>query len=156
MRLEFVFRDDQEIADTIESLRAFHHDTLAGRIYQQAEHEREVEANARAWQAERDAQRAERARNHTLTVRQAQVLAALRAGKSASETPYSWTNGGVVSWSWRRGRSMGGAIRRMIETMQGDGLIYPYRHESGKGGEATPAGLERLAAWEAKHGRVGP
>ena len=91
------------------------------------------------------AARAKRAHSHILTKRQAQALAAVRANQG----PFSvWDE----SWGrprWRRGRTMGGAVARMVDTLINEGLLDSNR-------KITEPGRIRLEAWEDKHGRVGP
>jgi hypothetical protein len=95
--------------------------------------------------------RESRAVNATLTERQAQALAAIRAGKSPYDTWTPYRNpilrvDGTHSYGhWVRSRSMGGAVNRMIETLKDEGLIEP------RGWALTAGGRERLEAWEAKH-----
>lgn len=97
-----------------------------------------------------DERRAERARNHTLTDRQAMCLAAFRAGKGPFEY---WRKtdgmlGGNRGGYWSRRQNTGGAVRRMLETMEGEGLI--------RGRTPTPEGLQRLDVYEQRHGVVAP
>lgn len=89
--------------------------------------------------------RAERAKNHALTNRQAECLAAVRAGQGPF---YKWG----TSWGkprWERVRSMGGAVKRMAVELVEEGLINSQMRA------LTEDGLARLEAWEAKHGRIG-
>lgn len=126
--------EDHKLADKIER-------TLAAdlAVYQ---------ANIEAAAAE-EALRASRAANATLTKRQAECLAAVRAGKHPYDKPYYWTDEqGVQHWRWSWTRSMGGAINRMIETLVEEGLLTERN-------KLTEGGLARLEAWEAKHGRIG-
>ena len=89
--------------------------------------------------------RAERAKLHVLTKRQAECLAAVRAGEGPF---YRWG----TSWGkprWERVRNMGGAVRRMAVELVEEGLINRQMQA------LTEAGLARLDAWEAKHGKIG-
>lgn len=108
------------------------------------------EQERRANTARIEARLAERAANHVLTRRQAEALAAVRAGKDARYKPQFW----MGRMEWRHTRSMGGAVRRMIETLMAEGLLG--RHGTPQVGKLTAAGEARLAAYEAKHGRIGP
>jgi hypothetical protein len=107
------------------------------------------EAKAAAIEAER-LRRIERAQFAILTKRQAECLAAVRAGQSVYTRPFAYHgNEGEIKWGWIRSRNMGGAVQRMIETMQEEGLLDDRRN-------LTEGGRARLEAWEAEHGRVGP
>lgn len=97
------------------------------------------EADMAADQALADS-RAARAANATLTARQAECLAAVRAGKNAGNR---WASrfGGASRWE-HGGSNMGGAISRMVQTLQEEGLLDMRR-------KLTTGGAARLAAWEA-------
>lgn len=109
---------------------------------------RHFEAQEAARKAEEEL-RAKRAENHVLTKRQAECLAAVRAGKRATEQPYYWTDeNGVKQWRWRWSHSMGGAVCRMIEKLVDEGMLT-------ESDDLTAAGRERLEQWEAKNGKIG-
>jgi hypothetical protein len=97
------------------------------------------------------AERRERASNASLTVRQANCLAALRAGAVWSSTwePYSAPltrgDGSKATGMWRHTRSMGGAIHRMWSYLEEEGLVTE------RGRQLTPEGLARLERWETEH-----
>lgn len=93
-------------------------------------------------EAEVAALRASRAANATLTARQAECLAAVRAGQ---RTRARFNSNFALKSSWTYyGSVMGGAIHRMVDRLIGEGLL-DNRHKITKGG------LERLARWEAEN-----
>jgi hypothetical protein len=141
----------EEAARVIAALEASQEHNLAKKV------RRTLEIDRRAYDARVEAQqaieraRADRARNHTLTKRQAECLAAVRAGKGPHWKFWYWTDdAGVKHWRTSCTQSMGGAVNRMVDTLIEEGML------SGRGREITDAGRERLEAWEAKHGRIGP
>lgn len=90
-----------------------------------------------------------RAEHHVLTQAQAECLASVRAGHGALGKPYLISNGyGVSEWRWLRGRTMGGALGRMVTRLVEEGLLTDRR-------KLTEPGLRRLEAWEEEHGRIG-
>lgn len=97
-----------------------------------------------AWLAREADQRAkaERALSATLTFKQAQCLASRRAGKSLHNEWQDWRD--PPGWGIARASSMGGAIARMLRSMQAEGLLDDSR-------KPTNAGLKRLARWEETH-----
>lgn len=117
---------------------------LAGRIERQWDAEKRARAGQEEAAAELAKLRESRAANHVLTPRQAMALAAIRAGKSAWDVWENW----MGTPCWRRSRSMGGAVGRMVETLIEEGLLTDRRY-------LTDAGRARLDAWEAKHGKIG-
>jgi len=133
---------EEEALRAIEVFRNTQEHELAARIERELEAEREDRAaRQRAADAE-EARRAERAENAVLTPRQADALAACRAGKGPR---YRWV-GGWRGWDYTS--NMGGAVNRMIGVLVEEGLI------SSGNWKITPGGLARLEAWEAKHGKV--
>lgn len=139
-----------EAERTLAALEASQEHAIAKKLRRAIDTDRSLyEAHEAAAKADEE-RRLSRAANHTLTKRQAECLAAIRAGKSPSEQPYYWTDqAGVRQWRWRYCRSMGGAVNRMIETLIEEGMLS-------KRDKLTEPGLARLEAWEAKHGRIGP
>lgn len=129
---------------------------IAGRWRRQLESERRVQSS-RAAAEEADAElRRSRAANATLTERQAHMLGAARAGKSWSNT---WTGSlrareyaadGRLLGMWLHHRSMGGAISRMREKLEEEGLLEPRNFK------LTAEGLERLERWEADNRKSFP
>ena len=150
-----------EITRQIENAVAYHQAEEAWEIFASlfdvgkkqlgSEIPRQIEnavAYHQAEEAERkrlDALRLARAEGHVLTKRQAQALAAVRAGQG----PYAVWDTDWGTPRWRRGRSMGGAVARMIETLINEGLLDRTR-------KITEPGRIRLEEWEDKHGKVGP
>lgn len=107
---------------------ALHHDS--------AQHKADLEE-----EAEVASLRACRAENATLTVRQAECLAALRAGQGVRARFYQQWSGSPAKWAYG-GSSMGGAIHRMVDRLIEDGLLDNRC-------KITKGGLDRLARWEA-------
>lgn len=123
---------------------------LANRIQRALDYERNHAIAVEAAKKAEDKRREERAKNHVLTKRQAEVIAAIRAGRSASDVPYYWTDEqGVRQWRFKYTRSMGGATSRMVDSMVEEGLLVHSR-------AATPAAFDRLIHYEAKHGSIAP
>lgn len=141
--IEPVFKLD-ELDRVLAALDASQEHDLAARLRQTRHHAiRVFEAQEEARQAEQEL-RAKRAENHILTKRQAECLAAIRAGKGPY---YKWD----TRWAtpqWSHVRSMGGAVSRMVAGLIDEGMLTDRR-------KLTEAGLDRLEAWEAKHGKLG-
>lgn len=115
----------------------------AQRIMTTLNNERRIAARQKEEQRKEDARRAERAKNFTLTTKQAGLLASLRIGKGAFMEPLRRDDG---SWSWHYSRSMGGARARMWQRLEDEGLLE-------RGGRSlTPAGNERLQEYEKRKG----
>lgn len=106
-------------------------------------HDRHERERQERWAAE-DKRRAERAAGFKLTEVQAGMLAAFRAGRGAFSRPRKTLSG---KWYWVHTRSMGGSRARLWHRLEEEGLL-----ERG-GRKVSAAGLERLEAWEAKHGQ---
>lgn len=113
---------------------------LAARLQRSLTHQQEHRAQAQKEAERLAAQRAERAASHVLTPRQAMCLAAVRAGKAPSSCFTLW----MGQYRWLRTQSMGGAVWRMVDRLQDEGLLTERN-------DLTPEGLARLEAWEAKH-----
>ena len=142
----------EAVTKTLEILRSVQEHEIAHRIERQFEAEKASREAAEAAEAALEEYRAMRATNAELTKRQAECLAAVRAGKGPFQKPYYWTDAaGVKQWRWQYARSMGGAVNRMITTLIEEGLLSKSRWE------LTPGGAARLEAWEAANGgRIGP
>jgi len=136
--------EDEALA-TIAALRASQQHLIALKIERELVSEREDRAARERSNAAEAERRAERAKNHVLTKRQAGCLHAVREGHGPWEY---WETESYGSPHWRRSRSMGGASRRMVEALIEEGLLTEAR-------ALTPEGADRLAAWEAKHGKIG-
>lgn len=138
-----------DIETIIEALNASQEHSLADRVGRQLERERAARAGQEEAAAELAKLRESRAANAVLTKRQAECLAAVRAGRGPSDKPYYWVDeNGVRQWRWTWSRSMGGAVWRMVEALIEEGLLTERR-------KLTEGGLARLVAWEAKHGKIG-
>lgn len=122
---------------------------LASRIWRDLADARKDFAENERHRLASEALLAERAKNATLTKTQAEALAAVRDKGSPF---YRLETMSRLDRSarryWRKARSMGGARRRMVETLVEEGLLNDRR-------ELTEGGRERLAAWEQKHGTIG-
>lgn len=140
----------EEAERVVAALEASQEHEIAKKVRRRIEIDRRASNAREAARIAEEDRRAARAKNHTLTKRQAECLAAVRAGKSPSEQPWFWTDDmGVKQWRWRYGRSVGGAINRMVETLINEGMMT----ERPRG--LTEAGRSRLDAWEAKHRKIG-
>ncbi|RWX72562.1 hypothetical protein [Mesorhizobium sp. M2A.F.Ca.ET.039.01.1.1] len=145
LRIEPTFTAE-EAERVIRALEASQEHEIAKKV------RRTYEIDKRSWEADEAARiaeaelRASRAANHTLTIRQAECLAAVRAGQGPYHQPYFYA--GSDKCHWRRARSMGGAVNRMVETLIEEGLLDDRR-------KLTEGGRVRLEAYEAKHGRIG-
>lgn len=115
----------------------------AKRLKIKLDSERRAEARRQDEQRKEAARRAERAKNFTLTPKQAGLLAAIRAGKGAFSEPFKTYDD---NWRWKYARSMGGARARMWQRLEDEGLLI-----SG-GRKLTPEGLERLQEYEKRKG----
>lgn len=142
---------EEDLVKAIGTLAAFGDSALARKWQGDLDEERDAQAATAAALASLAEYRATRAAEHLLTERQANALAAIRAGQSPYYTwetyaePIVRGDGVKVYGWWHRSRSMGGAVNRMVETLKDEGLIEPKRWT------ITAAGAERLEAWEAKH-----
>lgn len=115
----------------------------AQRIMTTLNNERRIAARQKEEQRKEDERRAERAKNFTLTEKQAGMMAAIRIGKGAFSDPVKTYDG---RWKWQYSRSMGGARARMWQRLEDEGLVA-------RGGRSlTPAGLERLQEYEKRKG----
>ena len=115
----------------------------AQRVMTTLNNQKRIAARQKEEQRKEDERRAERAKNFTLTEKQAGMLAAIRIGKGAFSEPLRRDDG---SWSWRYARSMGGARARMWQRLEDEGLLE-------RGGRSlTPAGNERLQEYEKRKG----
>lgn len=115
----------------------------AQRIMTTLNNERRAAARKKEEQRKEDERRAERAKNSTLTEKQAGMMAAIRIGKGAFYDPVKTYDGG---WMWKYTRSMGGARARMWQRLEDEGLLE-------RGGRSlTPAGHERLKEYEKRKG----
>ena len=140
----------EAVEKTIAILTEAQEHEIAHRIARQFESEKASRAAIQAEQEAEAERRAQRAQYAELTRRQAECLAAVRAGKGPYNVPWSWKNGDETRWAWRHTRNMGGAVRRMVDSLIEEGLLTDRR-------ELTPGGLTRLELWEAMNGgRVGP
>ena len=138
---------EAETLRIIGALRASQDHALANRlVVDHANAKRVHDAQLASEQSLRE-YRAQRAADHALTKRQAECLAAVRAGQGPFDVPWSFQDAGVTQWRWRRSRNMGGAVRRMVETLIEEGLLTERR-------QLTDGGRERLAGYEAVHGPV--
>lgn len=146
--IEFRFTQEEAVA-AIAGLREAGMITMAARLQDSLDWQiKIIEADAAVKEAEQQ-RRAERAAHAILTKRQAECLAAVRAGEHAFRKPYYWTdNNGVKHWRWQHVGHMGGAVARMVEGLVEEGLLDGRRN-------LTDAGLARLEAWETEHGKIG-
>jgi len=132
-----------DIETILSALEASQEYGLAFRI----ERQRDTEKRARAGQEEAAKAlaeyRAERANGYVLNKRQAEALAAIRAGKNAF---YRWEDGWMRGW--RHSNRMGGATSRMVDSLVEEGVLLDAL-------TMTEAGRARLEAWEVKHGKIG-
>ncbi len=145
--------DDDDVQIIIDSLRSSKGDSPATRrerdLADALEGDLMMHRRSRLLRSKAEAKlaaaRAERAKKATLTARQAQSLAAVRARKSPT---YRWEPEGYAK-GWRGTRTMGGAVYRMVGFLVEEGLLTdrPY--------SLTPEGLARLEEWEKKHGKIG-
>lgn len=103
------------------------------------------ETREAAKQAEREA-RERRAANHELTAREAEMLLAILEGQG----PFCRLSTGntlTVYGRWHSVGHMGGAVRRLRDRLEEEGLIAT--------GKISQAGHERLNAYIAAHPRFG-
>lgn len=138
---------EAEAEQAIGALKSFGYYALAKKWQQDLEDTRDYWNAQDVAAASLAEHRAERAREHVLTERQAHCLAARRSGENFRAT---WSQPGEPLGRWLHGRSMGGASRRMVETLVDEGLLTE------KGWHLTPEGSARLTGWEAKHKTLGP
>lgn len=138
---------EADLVTAIAALEAAGEARLAGKLATILRRAREADAEHTAAMEAEAAERAKRAVHHILTPRQAMSLAATRA----KHGPYLYWQEGGLWHGWRRGRSTGGAVRRMVQTLVDEGLLSDPTGLA----KLTPAGLARLEAWEAEHGRIG-
>lgn len=147
LTIEPIFTAD-EADRVLAALEASQEHDLAREFRRTIEFARRVhDARIAAHKAE-ETRRAARAEHHVLTKRQAECLAAVRAGKGPFQRPWYWTDdSGVRQWRWEWARSMGGAVNRMVETLIEEGMLTERD-------KLSDAGRQRLAAWEAKNGQI--
>jgi hypothetical protein len=108
-------------------------------------HVRDREVDREAEEAISELRR-QRAADAVLTKRQAQMLAALRLGKSPREVWHVGDN--VAGGWWRSTRTMGGAVWRLRTALVEEGLVEEKKWA------CTPEGLARLEAWEKAHPKI--
>lgn len=150
-----LYVSEEGVLAALTALRKDGHAVLARKWEDQLNHERQHQKAAAEAAAEEAELRASRAANATLTERQAHMLAAARAGKPGY---WTWTGSlrerelheGQLIGRWQSHSNMGGALRRMAARLVDEGLL------ESRGWKCTPAGLERLARWEAETGKSFP
>lgn len=98
----------------------------------------------------------DRIANHKLTKRQAQTLAAIRAGKSVHQIPYAFRRpDGIMTLEWTWQKYGGGAARRMVELMAELGLLIVTQTPGSYKYALSEEGVKQLLTYEAKRGLIG-